>query len=337
MIPPHMIPAFLLIGCCIIMMSSLLAAVSVSTNKDVKKALEEWQNEQNEQNEQNNDPSSSPTPSPSQPRFRYPIGTTVKCEENDPYGENEKHRYRVSSNQGKLRHYPDDDIAKSWDEENWEYEEYIEDCAGLSLGDPMPSRPTVGKSAKCGKNDLKNKNNNAVYRVNEDGTFGHYPNSTIAASWDSDWQNNTTIGDCEGIILSGDLQINTDPVDCKGNWGDWGDCSKPCDGGTRSRTWNTTVEPRNNGTPCPPSAQTESCNTGSCGSCKAKESFVNTVDNRYDQSSWSREDIRSDIQWHCDKMASESACKAGEVDGSHTTSAFGSGDSYTYMCEWDES
>lgn len=210
MIPPHMIPAFLLIGCCIIMMSSLSAAVSVSTNKDVQKALEELQNEQNEQNEQNNDPSSSPTPSPSQPRFRYPIGTTVKCEENDPYGENEKHRYRVSSNQGKLRHYPGDDIAKSWDEENWEYEEYIEDCAGLALGDPMPSRPTVGKSAKCGKNDLKNKNNNAVYRVNEDGTFGYYPNSTIAASWDSDWQNNTTIGDCEGIILSGDLQLNPD-------------------------------------------------------------------------------------------------------------------------------
>jgi len=210
MIPPHMIPAFLLIGCCIIMMSSLSAAVSVSTNKDVQKALEEWQNEQNEQNEQNNDPSSSPTPSPSQPRFRYPIGTTVKCEENDPYGENEKHRYRVSSNQGKLRHYPGDDIAKSWDEENWEYEEYIEDCAGLALGDPMPSRPTVGKSAKCGKNDLKNKNNNAVYRVNEDGTFGHYPNPTIAASWDSDWADNTTIGDCEGIILGGDLQINPD-------------------------------------------------------------------------------------------------------------------------------
>lgn len=132
------------------------------------------------------------------------------CEENDPYGENEKHRYRVSSNQGKLRHYPGDDIAKSWDEENWEYEDYIEDCAGLALGDPMPSRPTVGKSAKCGKNDLKNKNNNAVYRVNEDGTFGHYPNPTIAASWDSDWRNNTTIGDCEGIILSGDLQINPD-------------------------------------------------------------------------------------------------------------------------------
>jgi len=265
MIPPHMIPVFALLGCCIIMMSTLSAVlVSVWTNEDVQKSLEELENEQN------NDPSSSPTPSPSpsQPRFRYPIGTTVMCEENDPYGENEKHRYRVSSNQGKLRHYPGDDIAKSWDEENWEYEDYIEDCAGLALGDPMPSRPTVGKSAKCGKNDLKNKNNNAVYRVNEDGTFGHYPNPTIATSWDSDWRNNTTIGDCEGIILSGDLQINTDPVNCKGDWGDWGDCSNSCGDGTRSRTWNTTVEPRNNGTPCPPSAQTESCNTGSCKTCQ---------------------------------------------------------------------
>ena len=280
----------------------------------------------------------SSSPSPSQSRFRYPIGTTVKCEENDPYGENEKHRYRVSSNQGKLRRYPGDDIAKSWDEE-WQYEDDIEDCAGLALGDPMPEKPTVGKSVRCGKNDLKNKNNIAVYRVNEDGTFGHYPDQTIAASWDSDWNTSstTTIGDCEGIILSGDLQLNTNPVNCKGNWGDWGDCSKPCEGGTRSRTWNTTVEPRNNGTPCPPSAETEDCNTGSCGKCKAKESFVNTVSDSYDQPSWSIEDIRRGIQWHCDKMESESACKDGKVDGSYTTTAYGSGDSYTHMCGWVES
>ena len=207
MIPPHMIPTFALVGCFIIFMLTLSAVlVAVATNEDVQKALEELENEEN------NDPSSSPTPSPSpsQPRFRYPIGTTVKCEENDPNGENEKNRYRVSSNQGKLRHYPDDDIAKSWDEENWEYEDYIEDCDGLALGDPMTEKPPVGASVRCGKNDLKGSNNISVYRVNADATLGHYPNPTIAASWDSGWDTppKTTIGDCEGIIFGGDLQSN---------------------------------------------------------------------------------------------------------------------------------
>ena len=50
------------------------------------------------------------------------------------------------------------------------------------------------------------------------------------------------------------------PIACEGNWNNWGNCSKSCDSGTRSRTWNTTVEPKNNGTACP-STQSQSCNT----------------------------------------------------------------------------
>jgi len=206
MIPPHMIPVFALIGCCVITMLTLsVGLVAVSTNEDVLKALEELENEQN--NDPSSSPSSSSTPGPGPPAFQYPIGTTVMCEENDKYGENEKNRYRVSSNQGKLRYYPDDDIAKSWDGD-WEYEEYIEDCDGLALGDPMAEKPPVGTSVKCGKNDLKDSNNISVYRVNEDATLGHYPNSTIAASWDSDWEDNTTIENCEGIIFHGNLESN---------------------------------------------------------------------------------------------------------------------------------
>ena len=57
-------------------------------------------------------------------------------------------------------------------------------------------------------------------------------------------------------------------VDCEGGWNDWGDCSKTCGGGTRTRTWNKTIEPRNNGAACP-ATQSQSCNTQSCGTCKA--------------------------------------------------------------------
>lgn len=49
-------------------------------------------------------------------------------------------------------------------------------------------------------------------------------------------------------------------VDCEGNWNNWGTCSKTCGGGTRTRTWNTTVTPLNNGAACP-ATQSQSCNT----------------------------------------------------------------------------
>ena len=57
-------------------------------------------------------------------------------------------------------------------------------------------------------------------------------------------------------------------VDCEGNWNNWGDCSKTCGGGTQSRTWNKTIDPRNGGASCP-ATQMQSCNTQSCGTCNA--------------------------------------------------------------------
>jgi len=54
-------------------------------------------------------------------------------------------------------------------------------------------------------------------------------------------------------------------VNCNGYWSGWSGCSKTCGGGTRSRTWTTTTQPKNGGTACPsPSTQSQSCNTQGC-------------------------------------------------------------------------
>ena len=49
-------------------------------------------------------------------------------------------------------------------------------------------------------------------------------------------------------------------VDCGGNWNNWSACSESCGGGTQSRTWNKTIDPKNGGAACP-ATQTQSCNT----------------------------------------------------------------------------
>ena len=153
MIPPHMIPAFALLGCCIIMMLTLsVAAVSVWTNEDVQKALEELENE--EETSPSPSPSSPGTPPgspPGPPPFEHPIGTPIKCWKNDPKDmqpdDSDYIAYRVVDNQGKLRYYPTKEIALSWDED-WEYNiEELEDCAGLALGDPMTDKAASDTSS----------------------------------------------------------------------------------------------------------------------------------------------------------------------------------------------
>ena len=74
-------------------------------------------------------------------------------------------------------------------------------------------------------------------------------------------------GSCEmgGEVETDDCNTQPCPVDCVGNWGDWGDCNKTCGGGTKSRTWNVTTTEKHGGT-CEMrgKTETESCNTTPC-------------------------------------------------------------------------
>jgi hypothetical protein len=55
------------------------------------------------------------------------------------------------------------------------------------------------------------------------------------------------------------------PKPCEGSWSQYGACSASCDGGTQTRTWTTTKNPKHGGTACPsPTTQSRACNTQSC-------------------------------------------------------------------------
>jgi hypothetical protein len=55
------------------------------------------------------------------------------------------------------------------------------------------------------------------------------------------------------------------PEPCEGSWSDYGPCSTSCDGGTQTRSWTTTKNPKHGGTACPsPTTQSRQCNTNPC-------------------------------------------------------------------------
>ena len=68
---------------------------------------------------------------------------------------------------------------------------------------------------------------------------------------------------CTGGVCAGAPIV----VDCVGEWGEWGACSEPCGGGTRSRSYAVSVPAANGGTDCAVGdgeSDTEDCNTDDC-------------------------------------------------------------------------
>jgi len=66
-----------------------------------------------------------------------------------------------------------------------------------------------------------------------------------------------------------EVNCNSDPcpIDCVGEWGSWGDCSLPCGGGVKTRTYTHTRAAAHGGTACDvahQSQETQACNTQAC-------------------------------------------------------------------------
>ena len=124
-------------------------------------------------------------------------------------------------------------------------------------------------------------------------------------------------------------------VDCDGDWSGYGACSKSCGPGTKTRTWSTTVQPKNNGKSCPsPASETVTCNLKSCKTCKVQETFVNNVYDAYGGDWWNKDQIRSGLLDACKTLTNESDCKAGNYSGSDVYSMTGLYSHWKNVCEW---
>ena len=139
----------------------------------------------------------SPGPAPPSNVLTDPVGTPIQCTANDVGSGANAAVYRYMGGDV-LRHYPNPEIAGSWDP-NWGTTFKKIDCVGLKQGDKMPYNVTVGEPVQCNANDVGSGVNAAVYRVEANNVLRHYPNPGIASSWDPDWGTTFKRIDCVGL------------------------------------------------------------------------------------------------------------------------------------------
>jgi hypothetical protein len=146
-------------------------------------------------------------------------GNSVRCSAND-VGGGAGAVYRVDGVTNVLRHYPNPEIAASWDP-NYASAESI-DCIGFAKGEDMEKNPAVvaaeafdarvaalgdGNPVRCDTADVGAGAGVAVYRTTGTATLRHYPTAEIATSWDPDWATTTQGIDCTGFGLGAPMPM----------------------------------------------------------------------------------------------------------------------------------
>jgi hypothetical protein len=156
-------------------------------------------------------PTGPSSPGPTGPLSSLTVGSAVQCEAGDPIDAPNRAVYRYVGD-NTLRHYPNPTIASSWDP-NWASFTKIADCTEVTKGTTLPhktvSDATVGSAWQCEASDPIGAPNRAVYRYMGNDTFRHYPNPTIASSWDSNWTSFGKVPDCTGVINGAPLPHKT--------------------------------------------------------------------------------------------------------------------------------
>jgi len=67
------------------------------------------------------------------------------------------------------------------------------------------------------------------------------------------------------VVVAPVVAIISPPEACEGSWSGYGACNKTCGGGTQTKTWTTTKNPKHGGAACPsPNTLSRVCNTQAC-------------------------------------------------------------------------
>jgi hypothetical protein len=120
-----------------------------------------------------------------------PDGRAIRCQSQT--GNTATYRYVGDKT---IRGYPNQGVASSWDP-NWASQYTEVDCRDFTIGGNMKTKPNVGDSVKCSADS------GGVLRVMSDNLLRGYPNPTIAATWNSNW--NADIKDIEcGLYTTGE-------------------------------------------------------------------------------------------------------------------------------------
>jgi hypothetical protein len=116
------------------------------------------------------------------------VGASVKCSATSD-------TFRFTSPPS-LRKYPNRLVAGSWDATWWSAP--VVDCSGIATGNYMLMNIPEGTSVKC-RSDSK------TYRFTTARELRWYPTSTIALSWDTNWEI-APLADCNGFPRGLDMQ-----------------------------------------------------------------------------------------------------------------------------------
>lgn len=137
-------------------------------------------------------------------------GASIKCQQ-DAGTKNAGKVYRYVN--GEYRHYPNTQIAKSWNK-TWANNVTTIDCSPFKEGAPLSKfqRPPQGASIKCQQDT-----GNAAAKVyrHVSGEYRHYPNGQVAASWtkDNDWRKKITKIDCSPLTPGPQMQMYQPPAE----------------------------------------------------------------------------------------------------------------------------
>ena len=121
------------------------------------------------------------------------------------------------------------------------------------------------------------------------------------------------------------------PIACERRLLGYTACTKACDGGDTTESWETTVTAKNKGTDCP-APVTSTCNTQSCKTCKAHDDAVKMEYDIYDDimpGYYAPDSFRSTVQTFCSGRTDETSCNGKPLY--RTSSGY---QEYARACEW---